>query len=81
MPSVSFMNKRPRLLGNSTPQYIDIKRQETRKTTRYGIGHRRQSRKILFMKDSTEGVAEEQTTASVGNVVTTGGSEDRAAEK
>ena len=37
--------------------------------------------KILFMKDSTEGVAEGQTTASAGSVEDTGASEDRAAEK
>ena len=29
--------------------------------------------KILFMKDSTEGIAEEQTTASAGSGVNTGG--------
>ncbi|MCC6093982.1 MAG: exopolysaccharide biosynthesis polyprenyl glycosylphosphotransferase [Eubacterium sp.] len=37
--------------------------------------------KILFMKESTEGVAEGQTTASAGSVENTGVSEDRAAEK
>ena len=37
--------------------------------------------KILFLKDSTEGVAEGQTTASTGSVENTGVSEDRAAEK
>lgn len=37
--------------------------------------------KILFMKDSTEGIAEGQTTASAGSVENAGGSEDRAAEK
>lgn len=37
--------------------------------------------KILFMKDSTEGVAEGQTTASAGSVENTGVSEDRTAEK
>lgn len=37
--------------------------------------------KILFMKDSTEGIAEGQTTASAGSVENTGVSEDRAAEK
>ena len=36
---------------------------------------------ILFMKESTEGVAEGQTTASAGSVENTGGSGDRAAEK
>jgi len=33
------------------------------------------------MKESTEGVAEGQTTASAGSVENTGVSEDRAAEK
>ena len=33
------------------------------------------------MKDSTEGIAEGQTTASAGSVENTGVPEDRAAEK
>ena len=37
--------------------------------------------KILFMKDSTEGVAEGKTTASAGSVVNTEVSKERAAEK
>jgi len=37
--------------------------------------------KILFMKDSTEGVAEGQTTASVGSVENTGVSGQDAEEK
>jgi hypothetical protein len=51
------------------------------KTTRYGIGHRRQSGKILFMKESTEGIAEGQTTASAGSVENTEVPGDRAEEK
>ena len=37
--------------------------------------------KILFMKDSTEGVAEGQTTASAGSVENTEVPGDRAEEK
>jgi exopolysaccharide biosynthesis polyprenyl glycosylphosphotransferase len=37
--------------------------------------------KILFMKESTEGVAEGQTTASAGNGLNTGVAEDRDTEK
>ena len=37
--------------------------------------------KILFMKDSTEGIAEGQTTASAGNGLNTGVAEDRENEK
>ena len=37
--------------------------------------------KILFMKDSTEGIAEGQTTASAGNGLNTGVSEDRESGK
>jgi len=33
--------------------------------------------KILFMKESTEGVAEGQTTASAGNGLNTGAAEER----
>ena len=37
--------------------------------------------KILFMKDSTEGIAEGQTTASAGNGLDTGAAGDRESEK
>lgn len=37
--------------------------------------------KILFMKDSTEGIAEGQTTASSGNGLDTGFERDKEAEK
>jgi len=37
--------------------------------------------KILFMKDSTEGIAEGQTTASAGSGLNTGVPEDRENEK
>ena len=37
--------------------------------------------KILFMKESTEGVAEGQTTASSGNGLDTGVERDKEAEK
>ena len=37
--------------------------------------------KILFMKESTEGVAEGQTTASAGNGLDTGVHEGKEAEK
>ena len=37
--------------------------------------------KILFMKDSTEGIAEGQTTASAGSRENTGVADDEAEEK
>ena len=37
--------------------------------------------KILFMKDSTEGIAEGQTTASAGNGLNTGAPGDRDSQE